>query len=284
MAQFPGNSATAVRNPMPESVFGTVRHVPGVAVAFGQVQGYAQFVAPDGTAIPNNSAPTYGIAFDPDRQISELRLIEGKPPTTSHDVVMDAGTAKKYHFRLGQSVRILSAGPPKTYTITGIAQFGNAPNLAGATLAAFTFPTAQAVIGEVGQLDYINVVAKPGADKAVVQHDIARALPAGTEVVTGSDGGTGGHERGRPSALVFLDGVARVRLYFPFRRRIHHFQHVLDHRRPAHPGAGAIASGGGQPAAGVPFRAGRGRHRGRHFFSDRDRPGRPGRLRARKNS
>ena len=30
VAQFSGNSANAVRNPMPESVFGTVRHVPGV--------------------------------------------------------------------------------------------------------------------------------------------------------------------------------------------------------------------------------------------------------------
>ena len=156
-----------------------------MAAAFGQVQGYAQFVSPDGVAIPNNSAPTYGVAFDPDRQVSELRLIEGKPPTSLHDVVMDAGTAKKYHFTVGQSVRILSAGPPKKYTITGIAQFGNAPNLAGATLAAFTLPTAQAVVGEVGELDYINVVARPGADKVVVQRDIARALPPGAEVVTG---------------------------------------------------------------------------------------------------
>ena len=48
VAQFQGNAATAVRNPMPESVLGTVRHVRGVAVAFGQVQGYAQFVAPNG--------------------------------------------------------------------------------------------------------------------------------------------------------------------------------------------------------------------------------------------
>ena len=86
---------------------------------------------------------------------------------------------------MGQSVRILSQQPPKAYTITGIGQFGNAPNLAGATLAAFTLPTAQSVVGEVGQLDYINIVAKPGADKAVVQRDIARALPPGAEVVTG---------------------------------------------------------------------------------------------------
>ena len=185
VAQFPGNSATAVRNPLPEAVLTTVRDVPGVGTAFGQVEGYAQFVAPDGKAISNGAAATLGIAFDPNREISELRLTEGKPPTTSDDVVMDAATAKKYGFKPGQSVRILSQLPPKAYTITGIGQFGNAPNLAGATLAAFTLPAAQAVVGEVGQLDYINIVAKSGADKATVQRDIARALPRGAEVVTG---------------------------------------------------------------------------------------------------
>jgi putative ABC transport system permease protein len=185
VAQFSGNSANAVRNPIPESLITTVRQVPGVGAAYGEVEGYAQFVAHDGQAISTGSAATLAIDFDPDRQISELRLIEGKAPTTSRDVVMDAGTAHKYHFKVGQPVRVLSAGPPLTYTITGIAQFGNAPNLAGATIAAFALPTAQAVVGEVGQLDDINIVTKPGAHKAVVQRDIARALPRGVEVVTG---------------------------------------------------------------------------------------------------
>jgi putative ABC transport system permease protein len=185
VAQFPGNSANAVRNPMPESVLTTVRKVPGVMGAFGEVEGYAQFIAHDGTAISNGSAATLAVDFDPDRQISELRLIEGKPPTGSDDVVMDAGTAQKYHFKVGQTVRVLSALPVRTYTITGIAQFGNAPNLAGATLAAFTLPTAEVVVGEVGQLDDINIVTKPGADKAAVQRAIAHVLPSGVEVVTG---------------------------------------------------------------------------------------------------
>ena len=76
---------------------------------------------------------------------------------------MDAGTAQKYDFAVGQQVRILSVGPARTFTITGIAQFGSANNLAGATLAAFTLPTAQAVVQETGRLDDINVVAAPGA-------------------------------------------------------------------------------------------------------------------------
>jgi hypothetical protein len=66
-----------------------------------------------------------------DPQISVLHLIAGGPPVNSDNVVMDAGTAQKYGFTVGQRVRILSALPPKAYTITGIAQFGSANNLAG---------------------------------------------------------------------------------------------------------------------------------------------------------
>jgi putative ABC transport system permease protein len=175
----------AVRRSIAASLLSTVHAVPGVAVAEGNVSGYAQYVAHDGTAVSTGGAPTIGLSFDPNDELSALRLTKGAPPTTPHDVVMDAGTANKYHFVVGEHVRILLAGPPETFTITGIAQFGTANNLAGATLAAFTLPTAQQLFGEVGQLDAINVRAAPGADKATVERDIARVLPAGVEVVTG---------------------------------------------------------------------------------------------------
>ena len=181
-----GAGANATRNPLPESLLTTVRGVPGVSAAEGEVTGYAQFVARDGKAIATSGAPTLAVAFDPDQQISPLHLVAGGPPTTSDDVVMDAGTAQKYGFGVGQTVRILSAaGPPRTFTIAGITEFGTANNLAGATLAAFTLPTAQALTQETGQLDAINVVTAPGADKAAVQRAIARALPPRVEVVTG---------------------------------------------------------------------------------------------------
>ena len=186
VAQF-GSGANATRNPMPESVAAKVRAVPGVAGIDPQVQGYAQFIAPDGKPISNAGAPTLGVAWDTDPQISSLRLIAGSPPTTSGDVVMDAATAQSQGFSVGQRVRILSTGSrtPQTFTITGIAQFGTADNLAGSTLAAFTLPTAQRLLGETGLYDAINVVTTPGADKATVQRDIARVLPPGVEVVTG---------------------------------------------------------------------------------------------------
>ena len=180
-----GTGANATRNELPESLLATVRGVPGVQAAVGEVTGYAQFVARDGKAISTGGAPTLAVAFDPDQQISPLHLIAGGPPVTPDDVVMDAGTAQKYDFTVGQTVRILSAGPPRTFTITGITEFGTANNLAGATLAAFTLPTAQAIALQTGKLDAINVVTAPGASKAAVQRAIARALPPGAEVVTG---------------------------------------------------------------------------------------------------
>ncbi len=183
-AQF-GSGGSAVRNPIPESILSSVRDVPGVEAASGVVQGYAQFVSRDGKAVSTGGAPTLGLSFDPDPRISELHVVEGRAPTTSHDVVMDVGTAQKFGFKVGDQVRILLAGPPRTFTITGLTRFGTADNLAGATLAAFTMPTAQAVLGDEGQFDAIDVVVAPGADKTAVQRDIAGVLPRGVEVVTG---------------------------------------------------------------------------------------------------
>jgi putative ABC transport system permease protein len=183
-----GTGANATRNPLPQSLLASVQAVPGVAGAYGQVEGYAEFIAKDGKPI-SSSVGTVGISWDPDQQISSLHLTSGTPPTTSNEVVMDAGTAKAYGFKVGQQVLILSAGSksPQPFTITGIAEYGTADNLAGATMAAFTLPTTQRELGETGQLDFIDVVDKPGTSQAAVQKAITAALPTGVQVVTGQE-------------------------------------------------------------------------------------------------
>src|ERR1700733_2497858 len=179
----PGGGAQ--RNPIPESVAAKVRRVPGVAAAEGEVQGYAQFVAPDGKAVTSGGAPNIGVAFDPNSQLSALEIVTGSAPTTPHEVAMDEGTATKYHFTVGDHVRVLLFGPTQTFKISAIVRFGTADNLAGATLAAFDLPTAQAVFGLAGHYDAVDVLAKPGVDKAALQRSIAAVLPPGVEVVTG---------------------------------------------------------------------------------------------------
>jgi putative ABC transport system permease protein len=186
-AAFSSNNggAGAVRKTIPQSIATSVRHVPGVAYAQGTVNGYAQFVSPDGKAISNGGAPTLGFSYDPNPQLAALNLSQGTAPASSHDVVMDAGTAQKYHFKVGDHVRVLLSGPPQTFTLSGIVRFGTANNLAGATIAAFKLPVAQRLFGEVGHYNAIDILTSPGADKSTVQHAIAATLPKGVEVVTG---------------------------------------------------------------------------------------------------
>ncbi len=254
MAQFSGNAATAVRNPIPESVLATVEHVPGVGTAAGQVEGYAQFVAPDGKAISNGlgrhpwdclrpSPPDLGIAAHHGRTTDDLRRCRNGRRHGS-EIPLQGGPKRPHPVRPA----------PKAYTITGIGQFGNASNLAGATLAAFTLPTAQFVVGEVGNLDSINVVAKPGADKAVVQRDIARALPRTAEVVTGQTVVNEQTSAVDQALSFFSTALARFCLHFSIRGRVHHFQHVLDNRWPAHAGAG-LAAGRRAPSRRQVFRS-----------------------------
>ncbi len=184
-AQLSTSGANAVRNPIPESLLAPIRHLRGVATAEGQVAGYAQFVSRQGNAIGGGIGGTVGVNFAASTEVAPLRLVRGEAPTGPDDVVMDAGTAAKYHFGLGQHVVVLSALAPRTFTITGIADFGTSATLDGTTLAAFTLPTAQRIVREVSQLDDINVVTRPGADNATVERAIARILPPGVQVVTG---------------------------------------------------------------------------------------------------
>jgi putative ABC transport system permease protein len=187
VAQFnsSGPGGGAKRNSIPESILTSVRSVPGVAVAEGNVAfNPIQYISKEGKAIGGNGPPTLGISFDPSQELSELRLASGHAPATSDEVVMDEGTAQKYGFSVGDRVRILLPGPTQTFTISGIARFGTANNLAGATLAAFNLPTAQRLFNEVGKFDAINVATAPGADNAQVQRAIAHVLPRGVEVVT----------------------------------------------------------------------------------------------------
>src|SRR5271167_4330219 len=112
-AAFTGTSGnTTARKAVPESLLSSVRDVPGVQAAEGTVSGYAQFVAPDGKAVTTGGAPNIGLSFDPNPQLSALRVSSGQGPTRSDQVAMDAGTADKYHFHVGDRVKILLIGPP----------------------------------------------------------------------------------------------------------------------------------------------------------------------------
>jgi putative ABC transport system permease protein len=178
-------TGTADRKPVPVSLAAEVRRLPGVAYVFGTAGGYAQLVAPDGSSIDVGAGKNLGFAYDPNQQLSPFRLVSGAAPMTSHDVVIDKATATKYHFAVGDRVRVLLPDGQRAFKITGVVTFGNANTLAGDTLAGFRQSTAQQLFDSSGRYDAINVLAAPGADNVALQQSIARLLPADVEVVSG---------------------------------------------------------------------------------------------------
>src|SRR5215207_4715188 len=73
-------SADTARETLPESLVDTVNAVPGVKVAEGAVGGYAQIVTPDGKAITTSGAPTLGLNWSTNSDLSSLKLRTGRAP------------------------------------------------------------------------------------------------------------------------------------------------------------------------------------------------------------
>jgi putative ABC transport system permease protein len=180
-----GGGGTEGRDPLPESLLETVASVEGVARAWGDVAGYAQFVDPDtGETIGGIGPPTFGTSYDPGSEFLELRA--GEPPQGLDQVAVDAATAERYGLEVGQRIEILFEGPSREFTIAGIYGFGESDNMAGATAAIFDLRTAQQVLGKVGVLDAINAAAEDGVSSAELRARIDAVLPKTAEAVTAS--------------------------------------------------------------------------------------------------
>src|SRR5205823_2450714 len=72
-------------------------------------------------------------------------------------------------------------------TIVGIAKFGTADNLAGATLVAFDPVTAQTVLNGGGKFDAIDVSAQAGVTPDELKSRIQQVLPTGFQAKTGAE-------------------------------------------------------------------------------------------------
>ncbi len=179
-------SQTTARDSVPESLLPIVAAVPGVKAADGSLADYAQYVDKDGKAIVTGGAPTLGVNWTDVAELNPLRLRDGRAPAASGEVVMDAATAKKHAFAVGDRVRILFKGAPEEFTVVGVAGFGKADNLAGATLAVFDTRTAQRVLDKVGRFDTVDAVGDGSASPLELRARVQEAVPDGFQALTGT--------------------------------------------------------------------------------------------------
>jgi len=196
-------SSNDTRPPIPDSVLPVVRGTPGVARANGSLLRFALVQDRNGQAI-QNQAPAFGLAWYPrgDNVGDALQLVStykgarAAQPSGADDVALDVTTADSGGFRIGDRVQISFANtPPRRFRLTGVFRFGGSDNaLAGATLAAFTPATAQAVLNapnQQGTWDELHVRATAGVSETQLRDrlnaSLRRAgLRAQYEAITGT--------------------------------------------------------------------------------------------------
>jgi putative ABC transport system permease protein len=193
-------------HPIPTSLLATVRAVPGVKNAVGNIfRGGATLIGNNGKPIGGNGPPTFGANWITDSAISPYHLRTGTPPQQSNDVVVDAGTASKNGLVVGQSLAIVFAGGVEQhFIISGIAGYGSSDNLAGATIALFSEATAEQVLDGQGKYDSILVSADNGVTDVVLRERLARDLPSYAVAETGQQAAAAAEQSTQATISTFI--------------------------------------------------------------------------------
>ena len=170
----------------PESLLGRVQNLPGVASASGGIDDLAHLVGRDGKVISGHGAPGLAFSVHPNgsQRFNPLTLTAGTWPVGPHQVDIDANTASKSNYSVGDTIGVIARGPVVDYKIAGIVKIGGVSSLGGATMAIFDFPTAQKIFHKAGLLDGIDIAAKPGVKPSELVQEIRPILPPTAQVRT----------------------------------------------------------------------------------------------------
>jgi putative ABC transport system permease protein len=166
------------------------------------IEGTAQIVAADGTDLGGNGPPTMAINWIDDDELNAFEIVEGRPPERVDagqpvEIVIDQLSADDGALAVGSltSVKTPQVSPAR---VVGIASFAGRDSLGAATWVAFTDDDARRLLLSDGAADTgaagaatavtsLAVVAADGIDATALRDSIARALPAGTEALTGEE-------------------------------------------------------------------------------------------------
>jgi putative ABC transport system permease protein len=165
-----------------------VRALPEGAAAGGTISpepsNKAEIFGRDGKPIGSSGAPQFGLGHDASLpQFSPLKLQTGHWPAGGGQIALDAGTAAREHFKIGDTVAV-STGAKRRYRVTGITTFGGVNSLGSATMAIWDLPTAQGLLHKQGRFDGISIAAKAGTSKDALLRAVRPLVPASLQVKT----------------------------------------------------------------------------------------------------
>jgi putative ABC transport system permease protein len=172
---------------VPASLLAKVRALPEVAAAGGTIapaaSNKAEIFARNGKPVGSGGAPQFGLGHDATLpQFSPLKLKTGRWPEGPRQVALDAGTAARENFKVGDTVAVSTLGAKRRYEVTGVATFGAVNSLGDATMAIWDLPTAQTLLDKKDRFDGISIAAKQGTSTDALLGAVRPLVPASLEV------------------------------------------------------------------------------------------------------
>ncbi|WP_371515675.1 ABC transporter permease [Kitasatospora sp. NBC_01300] len=196
-----------------------VAALPGAAEARGVVSGFAGIADKKGALIGDGFSTT-GTNYVPGADGTDPRypLVDGRGPRTSGEIALDAKTAEKGGYKVGDTVRVAVNGPVMELKLTGTLHTNDPRVLAGGSLAAFDTATAQQLYLNPGRYAELDVKGKPGADDTALLAAVKQAVPQDDSIVA-KTGRSLAEEQDRMIAQgtkvlsTFLMGFAAIALF-----------------------------------------------------------------------
>jgi putative ABC transport system permease protein len=174
------------RSLVPAALADRVRSVPGVAAAEPSIQGYGQIIGANGEPVGGNGPPRLAGNWITDTELNPYKLVEGRPPATTEEVVLNRGAAKAGGLKVGDTATVQTP-EPVTVTVVGIATFGSDDGLGQVTFTAFTLTGAEKhVTKKPGLASSIVVRAESGVSQSVLAERVRPLAGDGNEVLTGA--------------------------------------------------------------------------------------------------
>ncbi|UNO41613.1 ABC transporter permease [Streptomyces sp. MST-110588] len=184
-ASGPKGGKRATQDPLTQGLLEKAGKVPGAAYATGTVSGF--------TAVADKNGELAGEGFSqhgrnyfpgPDGTDARYPLKAGAAPKGAGEIALDAGTAERAGYRVGDTVRISVDGPVRTVRLAGIVTTDDGAVTAGGTLTLFDTPTAQKQFAAPGRFEEIDVKAAPGTSQTELKAAVDQVLPKGVAKTT----------------------------------------------------------------------------------------------------
>lgn len=183
-----------------DEVADKIRALPEVTAVHPVVDGNATLAAKDGSPynatyswqnLATNYVPNAQAGSErgkPGAQDSRYPLTAGRGPVAKGEIALDAHTADKAGYQVGDTVRFATEGPALSKKLVGIVETDDPRVTAGGTLALFDTATAQQLFLKDGQFDEFAVASAPGTDNQALTASIRELLPAeGASATSGAE-------------------------------------------------------------------------------------------------